>query len=130
MPAQTRTPDDSTVTLPSNSEIYAFGGVVSRKGLSYALHRAPYWVPDPFNLHHEPGEFYGGNVDLHYGTSWLLVHWLLHGDGGRYAERFTQFIETERNGADERPDLLRILGIDPLGLDAALRSHAKNMRFR
>ncbi|NNE42759.1 MAG: TonB-dependent receptor plug domain-containing protein, partial [Gemmatimonadetes bacterium] len=47
-------------TLPSNSEIYAYGGVVSRKGLSYALHRAPYWVDDPFNLLHDPSETYGG----------------------------------------------------------------------
>jgi len=46
--------------LRANAELYSFGGVVYRKGLSYALHRAPYWIPDPFNIYHQPGEEYGG----------------------------------------------------------------------
>jgi len=41
-------------------EFYAFGGLNSRKGTSFALYRTPYWVPDPFNLLHEAGAEYQG----------------------------------------------------------------------
>ena len=43
-----------------NGEVYTFGGLTYRKGKSFALFRAPYWVPDPFNLLHEPGTTYNG----------------------------------------------------------------------
>jgi len=41
-------------------EVYAFGGLAARSGTSFALYRAPYWVPDPFNLLHEEGTEYQG----------------------------------------------------------------------
>ena len=43
-----------------NGEFYTFGGLSFRKGKSFALYRAPYWVPDPFNLLHEAGTEYQG----------------------------------------------------------------------
>jgi iron complex outermembrane recepter protein len=43
-----------------NGELYAFGGLTYRVGKSFALYRAPYWVPDPFNLLHEAGSTYEG----------------------------------------------------------------------
>ncbi|PCH53316.1 MAG: TonB-dependent receptor [Flavobacteriaceae bacterium] len=43
-----------------SGEFYAFGGLNSRKGTSFALYRTPYWVPDPFNLLHETGTDYQG----------------------------------------------------------------------
>ncbi len=49
--------------LPFNSgngSFYAFGGLTYRTGKSFALFRAPYWVPDPFNLLHEAGTTYNG----------------------------------------------------------------------
>ncbi|GAA4273821.1 TonB-dependent receptor [Aquimarina gracilis] len=42
------------------AEFYAFGSFQKRDGKSFALYRAPYWVPDPFNLLHEPGTEYQG----------------------------------------------------------------------
>lgn len=41
-------------------EIYTFGGLTYRKGKSFALYRAPYWVSDPNNLLHEAGTTYNG----------------------------------------------------------------------
>ncbi len=41
-------------------EVYAFGGWSIRKGKSFALYRAPYWVPDPFNFFHVAGFEYQG----------------------------------------------------------------------
>lgn len=43
-----------------SGEFYAFGGLTYRTGKSFALYRAPYWVPDPFNLLHEAGTTYQG----------------------------------------------------------------------
>jgi iron complex outermembrane recepter protein len=43
-----------------NGEFYTFGGLTYRKGKSFALYRAPYWVPDPFDLLHETGSTYQG----------------------------------------------------------------------
>ena len=43
-----------------NGKLYSFGGVTYRKGKSFALYRAPYWVPDPFFLLHDADEEYQG----------------------------------------------------------------------
>jgi iron complex outermembrane recepter protein len=41
-------------------KFYTFGGLTYRQGKSFALYRAPYWVPDPFNLLHNASDTYGG----------------------------------------------------------------------
>jgi iron complex outermembrane receptor protein len=51
---------NAKLPLQGNAEFYSFGSLQYRNGKSYALHRAPYWIPDPFFLHHEEGEFYDG----------------------------------------------------------------------
>ena len=44
------------IALSDNIEFYSFGGLTFREGLSYALYRTPYWVPDPNFIHHDPGQ--------------------------------------------------------------------------
>ncbi|NKB72007.1 MAG: TonB-dependent receptor plug domain-containing protein [Candidatus Latescibacteria bacterium] len=51
---------NSKIPLENNAEFYSFGGFQFRKGLSYALRRTPYWIPDPNFIHHSEGEVYGG----------------------------------------------------------------------
>ncbi|WP_190810218.1 TonB-dependent receptor [Flagellimonas sp. S3867] len=62
-------PESKSINLSYNAgipfkngkgEFYSFGGFTYRKGKSFALFRAPYWVPDPFNLLHSPNEEYNG----------------------------------------------------------------------
>ncbi len=43
-----------------NGKFYGFAGLTFRKGKSFALFRAPYWVPDPHNLLHDSGSEYNG----------------------------------------------------------------------
>lgn len=43
-----------------SGEFYTFGGLTHRTGKSFALFRAPYWVPDPHNLLHDSGTTYRG----------------------------------------------------------------------
>ena len=51
---------NGSYNLSNGMELYSFGGVTKRDGLSYALYRAPYWIPDENNLLHEEGELYEG----------------------------------------------------------------------
>ena len=51
---------NGAVQVADNTEVYGFGGLTWRKGLSYALHRTPYWIPDPHNVYHAPGTTYQG----------------------------------------------------------------------
>lgn len=46
--------------VDDNTELYGFGGITYRRGISYALYRTPYWVDDPFNIMHAPGTTYQG----------------------------------------------------------------------
>ena len=46
--------------LDDNTELYSFGGLTFRKGTSYALYRAPYWIPDEHNIFHDSTEVYEG----------------------------------------------------------------------
>ena len=46
--------------LDDNMELYSFGGLTFRKGTSYALYRAPYWIPDEHNIFHDSTEVYEG----------------------------------------------------------------------
>ena len=61
-------PDSKMGALVVNAEypisekttVYAFGDINVRKGTSFALYRAPYWVSDPNNLLHAAGSTYNG----------------------------------------------------------------------
>lgn len=65
-------------------EVYTFGGLTYRKGKSFALYRAPYWVPDPFNLLHEAGTTYNGfqptfETDIRDNNNTLGVEFMVEG---------------------------------------------------
>ena len=46
--------------LNNRNKFYSFGSLTTRKSLSYALYRAPYWIPDENNIFHDEGETYEG----------------------------------------------------------------------
>ena len=46
--------------LDERNKFYSFGSLTTRKSLSYALYRAPYWIPDANNIFHDEGEDYVG----------------------------------------------------------------------
>jgi iron complex outermembrane receptor protein len=48
------------INIEDVGEVYSFGGLVFREGLSYALYRAPYWIPDEHFIKHEEGTVYQG----------------------------------------------------------------------
>jgi hypothetical protein len=48
--------------------------------------------------------FFGANADVAYGISWLLVHYLINAEGGKYRRGFERWIYAERG--DEAGDSL------------------------
>ncbi|PCJ81967.1 MAG: TonB-dependent receptor [Bacteroidetes bacterium] len=50
---------NASIDLDDNTELYSFGGVTQRQGLSYALYRAPYWIGDPNNIFGEGADYDG-----------------------------------------------------------------------
>lgn len=78
----------------------------------------------------DPMRFYGGDVDLHYAGSWLLVHFLFHGNDGRYAVPFAGYLELETEGRGGAEVLYRELGATPEHLDSAFFEYVGRLKPR
>lgn len=72
--------------------------------------------------------FYAGDVQANYGAAWLLVHYLFHGDDGRHADGFADWIATVRDGSPA--PLTEALGIDGATLHRDFAAHARKLRVR
>ena len=46
----------------------------------------------------QPSKFYSGDIILNYSGAWMVVHFLLHGEDGRYADGFVRYIQAEVEG--------------------------------
>jgi len=78
----------------------------------------------------QAGEFYGDNIETMYATSWILVHFLLHGEQGRHADAFSRFIAIDAEGVGTPRRFFAELALDGAELDEALRRHAKTIKVR
>ena len=77
-----------------------------------------------------PASFYEGKTQLHYAASWMLVHFLFHADGGRYADPFVSYLAQELRGEGGRDVFYETVGLDPGELDAVIARHAKTVKIR
>jgi hypothetical protein len=77
-----------------------------------------------------PREFYEGDPGLNYGSSWLLVHLLLHGEGGAHEAAFTRWLTASAEQPDAGQALLRALGRSRTQLDAAALAHLRRLKSR
>ncbi len=79
-----------------------------------------------------PSQFYDGQspegIPRRYELSWLLVHYLLYGDGGAHAGKFFDYLEKELAGEALGGDLYPALGMDADALTAGLREHLKQLK--
>ncbi len=69
----------------------------------------------------------GGRAARAYGASWTLVHFLSHGEGGRYRPLFLQYARREAAGEGGVAAFERIFGEDLTALEAAWHEHEKRL---
>jgi hypothetical protein len=72
--------------------------------------------------------FYGPGVRANYAVSWILVHFLLHGNDGAHREAFKGYLELAGRGEANGAQLPELLGMSLTELDAALAEHLKGMK--
>ena len=76
-----------------------------------------------------PASFYGAGV-LSYPASWMLVHFLLHGDDGAHADAFSRYIELEADGRGRPEALYREIDLGAYELEQRLAQHVKRIKIR
>jgi hypothetical protein len=76
----------------------------------------------------DPAVFYGKDSRRYYSASWLLVHFLLHGDDGAHSEAFLHWLSLEARGEGGAAALYRETGLAARELDAAMAAHVKRLR--
>lgn len=77
----------------------------------------------------DPAVFYGPQASRYYSASWLLVHFLLHGDDGAHAAGFARWLEAIAGGEPDA-DLLAEIGLGAPQLEEAALAHAKRLKVR
>jgi len=76
----------------------------------------------------QPGAFYGAGSQGNYARSWLLVHYLLHGEDGRFSAPFVRYFGEEAAGRGGGEALLRLLGVSAAELDAGFRAYVADLK--
>lgn len=77
----------------------------------------------------EPDVFYS-QARWTYPASWVVVHYLLHGDGGNYRPAFMRYIHVERLGRGGAEALYRELGTNPDDFNTAVTAYLKRLSSR
>ena len=76
----------------------------------------------------DPSLFYGDGVEWRYTAGWLLVHFLLHAEGGAHREGFFGYLGQESLGQGGVDLLLEDLGLSAERLDAAYRDYVRHLK--
>ena len=77
----------------------------------------------------EPAAFYS-RPEWSYSSSWILVHYLLHGDDGARRQAFARYLVQASQGNSGTETLLQELGISAEELEAAATNHLKRLKAR
>lgn len=74
-----------------------------------------------------PEVFYGEEVGMHYALSWLLVHYLRHGEPGWAGEEFPALLLYLSEGYPAEAVLEEVYGRGPAEMDAAFQSYVRSL---
>lgn len=77
----------------------------------------------------DPGRFYS-QPEWSYSASWILVHYLLHGDDGAHRRAFARYLVRTSQGDGGPQTLLHELRMSAGELETAATAHLKRMRPR
>jgi len=78
----------------------------------------------------QPQEFYNDEVQAMYALSWVLVHYLLHGDEGAHADSFRTYVALDAESRATPDAFFAGVGLSGPELDEALRRYVKTIRVR
>jgi hypothetical protein len=76
----------------------------------------------------EPLVFYGPDASANYSLSWLLCHYLLHGEGGRHAAAFAAYIQAEARNEGGPGPFYDLLGLDPAQLERDVAAYIDKLK--
>ena len=116
-----------------NDKTQRSGGDLSRENLKLlkaSLFKDNALGPDAILRIDDPGRFYGEGATYHYALSWILVHYMLHADGGAHAPAFMKYLDAETRGEGGPEAFYKETGLTPESLDAAFKLYAKKLRAR
>jgi hypothetical protein len=65
---------------------------------------------------------------VQYSTAWALCHFLIHADGGRYAQAFETFLRQIDGGLDSDTAFKRAFGGEPAGLQEKFHAYLAALR--
>ena len=74
-------------------------------------------------LSSSPQDFYGENIHLNYGVSWLLIHYLRHGKEGWSESQFPTFLLYLYEGYPPTEVLQTVYGLTPQAVEDRLESY-------
>ena len=72
--------------------------------------------------------FYQGGWDIYYGTSWVLVHYLVNADGGKYRPGFERWLLSEDGSVGDAESLATAIGKPLNEIEAALPAYVKAIK--
>lgn len=72
-------------------------------------------------------EYYGPAVDQNYGTSWLLVHFLRHGEPGWIEKQFPELLLYLYEGYPATEALAQVYGLTPEEIDERLDDYVSKL---
>lgn len=84
------------------------------------------WLDDVLSA--DATQFYGVDIHLNYAKAWLVVHYLLHAENGRYAEAFAKYIEGEAGGRVGAEALYQALGVGAADFEIAIAAYAGKVK--
>lgn len=77
-----------------------------------------------------PERFYGEGVEDRYTAAWLLVHYLLHGEGGSLADGFVEYLREDAAGRGGGAQLFAALGREPGQVETGFRAYVTGLKKR
>jgi len=77
----------------------------------------------------DPAVYYGEKSEANYAGSWLLVHYLFHGEDGARAEAFVRYLGREAKGEGAPEALYEEVAMTSEELDAAFKRYVLGLRY-
>ena len=66
---------------------------------------------------------------MHYNQSWAMIHFLIHGDGGKHRSLLGKYLSALKKGKNQKQAFDRVFGnTDFSRLESRLISHFTNMK--